>query len=267
LTLTHLGRKNKKVDWISKALEYQNKREALALVTISDIKGSCPRGVGTKMLANLGGRIWGTIGGGNLETLILDDCQKVLTTGVPQKFNYPLSEKVGQCCGGWVEVLIEIINNNPHLFIFGAGHIGTQLCQIMCGSVFETHLIDSRAEWVFSNQLPDSIQKHHTEPFDFLKTQSWQKEKDFAVIMTHDHALDQILLKELCPLELNYLGLIGSTTKWKRFQDRLTKEGVPERQLQQVHCPIGFNIGAETPQEIAISIGAELIRHFYLSNS
>lgn len=252
-----------KPEWLKQLNIFLPQGEPLAVLTISDVKGSSPRAIGAKMIVSSQGRIWGTIGGGKLEELAIVDALNILKGNLTYKFQYPLSEKAGQCCGGSVEILIEPLNTSPQLYIFGAGHIGTALANTMINTVFDIHVIDERSEWCLSPAIHHNVQREAISPLEFIKTQPWSNQRSWCVVMTHDHALDQALIQNLAKLNLRYLGLIGSQTKWRRFRNRLFKESLSDDQLNSVHCPIGIDIGGETPQEIAISVSAELIKLYY----
>lgn len=251
------------IEWLKQLNHFLLRGEPLAIITITDVKGSSPRAIGAKMLTNSQDRLWGTIGGGKLEELAISDAKNILKANVPQKLHYPLSEKAGQCCGGSVEVLIEPLNTSPNLYIFGAGHVGTALANTMVNTIFDLHAIDARPEWCLSPALHQNVQRHPISPLEFINNKKWDKPRSWAIIMTHDHGLDQSLVHNLSSLNLCYVGLIGSKTKWRRFRTRLIKEGLSEELLDKVHCPVGIDIGGETPQEIAISISADLIKLYY----
>ena len=173
---------------------------------------------------------------------------------------YPLYASVGQCCGGVVELLMETINTNPILYIFGAGHVGQALCKTLHGTPFQIHLIDERGEWIHAENLPKDITCHPGPWRESLAKFSWDEHRSHVVIMTHEHALDREVLQALLPKSLRYLGMIGSQAKWKSFQDKLLGEGASREQLAKVRCPVGIDIGGKSPQEVAISIAAELIQ-------
>jgi xanthine dehydrogenase accessory factor len=250
-------------EWLKQLNYFLLQPDPLIIVTITDVKGSAPRAIGAKMFINHQGRLWGTIGGGKLEELAIFDAKNILYDNLAVKIQYPLSAKVGQCCGGSVDVLFEPMNSSPQLYIFGSGHVGRALANIMVGTVFNIHVVDERSEWCLSSEIHHTVQRHNLSPIEFIRTVKWFKTKIWAVIMTHDHALDQSLVGGLSQAELNYVGLIGSQTKWRRFRARLATEGLSQELIDKIHCPVGLAIGAESPQEIAISISAELIKIYY----
>ncbi|OFZ11094.1 MAG: xanthine dehydrogenase accessory protein XdhC [Bdellovibrionales bacterium RBG_16_40_8] len=241
--------------------------EPYAVVTVIETKGSSPRDLGAKMLVNKTGLLYGTIGGGHLEELAIVAAQETLKSSFgahySRKFQYPLSEKAGQCCGGFVEIFVEPVNTGPQLFILGAGHIGTAVANALTGTAFKVHVIDERSEWCNSDKLSTEIFKHQINPIEFVSSWGWDFSRSWVIVMTHSHDLDRSLMQNLTSMGLPFLGLIGSQTKWRRFRSRLSALGVSEEKLASVHCPVGIEIGGKTPQEIAISISAQIIKTYY----
>ena len=256
--------------WLHQAFQEKERGAPFAIVTVVEVRGSSPRGLGAKMLVTREGRLSGTIGGGRLEELAMQAAQDMLKVNhgyqAARKFQYPLSEKAGQCCGGFVEILVELINCEPQIFIFGAGHIGTALANTLSGTVFKVHTIDERSEWCASNKMPVGVFCHQQEPLAFAKSWDWDLARSWVVVMTHSHDLDRMLMESLVELELPYLGLIGSKTKWRRLRERMKTNGLSDERLARVHCPVGLELGGETPQEIAISISAQMLKTFYEVN-
>jgi xanthine dehydrogenase accessory factor len=246
-------------DWISALQELKKTSEPAALVTIIKAKGSTPRDIGTKILVTEK-EFYGTIGGGQLEELVIQQAREVLRTRqAPERIPFPLCLKANQCCGGFVEVFVETINTGPQLLIFGAGHVGQAIAKTLEGSPFQVHMIDPRTEWL--TKTPSSVTQHECKGFDFIESfPQWSSEKTYAVVMTYDHDLDQALIEKLTSQKTKYLGLIGSKTKWQRFQKRLLENGLTAETLEKVRCPIGLPIGGKTPAEVAISFAAEIVQ-------
>jgi len=246
-------------DWISALQELKQRAVPAALVTIIKAKGSTPRDIGTKILVTEK-EFFGTIGGGQLEELVILQAREILSTHqAPERIPFPLCLKANQCCGGFVEVFVETINTGPQLLIFGAGHVGQAIAKTLDGSPFQVHIIDPRTEWL--QKTPSSVVQHECKGFDFIDNYSqWHSEKTYAVVMTYDHDLDQALIEKLTSQKTKYLGLIGSKTKWQRFQKRLIENGLTSEVLDRVRCPIGLPIGGKTPAEVAISFAAEIVQ-------
>jgi xanthine dehydrogenase accessory factor len=246
-------------DWISALQELKQQAVPAALVTIIKAKGSTPRDIGTKILITEK-EFFGTIGGGQLEELVIEKARDILRTHQgPERVPYPLCIKANQCCGGFVEVFIETVNTGPQLLLFGGGHVGQAIVKTLEGTPFQVHVIDPREEWL--QKTITSVSKHKDSGLEFIKSyQHWNSDRTYAVVMTYDHDLDQALIEQLSHKDLKYLGLIGSHTKWQRFQKRLIGKGHSAELLQKVRCPIGLPIGGKSPQEVAISFAAEVVQ-------
>jgi xanthine dehydrogenase accessory factor len=249
-------------NWVGQLETLRREGRPVAVVTVVACSGSTPREVGAKMLVDAE-RFWGTIGGGQLEQLVLADARAVLANGTPKVTRYPLAAKAGQCCGGAMDVLVETLNTGPVLYLFGAGHVAQAVCQVLEGTPFRVELIDERAEWLNMPGLPAAVTRHEEDGEGFIAQATFDPQRSFAAVMTHRHDLDQSLVAALMGRELRYLGLIGSRAKWKRFRDRLSARGFTEAQLDRVRCPIGLPTGGKSPREVAISIAAELLQQHH----
>ena len=145
----------------------------------------------------------------------------------------------------------------PRLYLFGAGHVAQALCRVLAGTPFVVHAIDEREEW--SGALPVEVRRH-AAPWDvFAREAEWSAERTYVAIMTHRHDTDEAIVADVVGRPARYLGLIGSPTKWRRFRDRLESRGVAQEALDRIKCPIGLDVGGKSPQEVAISIAAELL--------
>ncbi len=230
-----------------------------ALVTLIKATGSTPRDLGAKILVT-DKDFFGTIGGGQLEELVIEKAREILRTSqAPERVPFPLCLTANQCCGGFVEVFIETINSGPQLIIFGAGHVAQAIAKTLEATPFQLHMVDPRKDWL--EKAPASVIRHNNLGHEFIDLHpSWSPEKTYVVVMTYDHDLDLDLIEKLTAKQTKYLGLIGSHTKWQRFQKRLTDKGLSSDSLRRVRCPIGLSIGGKTPQEVAISFAAEVIQ-------
>ncbi len=231
------------------------------MVTLARCKGSTPREVGAKMIVYPDGTFSGTIGGGALENKIIQDARECFETRQSTSAQYPLCTSIGQCCGGVVDVVMEVINMEPIVHVFGAGHVGQALCRILLGTPFQVHAVDARANWLA--QLPAEVQRDAKDWQTTVEMVRWDEARHYAVVMTHSHELDQEIIDALMERPLRYLGLIGSRNKWLDFQLHLSKSGKDKSLFSRVHCPIGIGIGGKSPQEVAISIAAELLKVHY----
>jgi xanthine dehydrogenase accessory factor len=242
--------------------EALDRSEEVALVTITSSTGSTPQRVGAKMLVYADGRTVGTIGGGCYENDAFWKAREAIKARKPLNVKYELNddiaEETGLVCGGQMEVFIEPVEAAPDVYIFGAGHVGYWLARMAHDTGFRVHVIDDREKFasaerfeagtdVVVDDIPTWLQAHHLPS------------TAYAVVVTRGHKHDLDALRALAPSNLRYVGLIGSRAKVKRIYDALREEGISPDMLSRVHAPIGLDIGAITPQEIAISILAELI--------
>ena len=250
-------------DWISALDKLRREAQPAVLLTVIRTTGSTPRESGAKMIVLPDGSILGTIGGGNVEYQAIRDAVQCLTKSAGGVFEYPLTVTTGQCCGGSMELLMEVINLNPQLYIYGAGHVGQALCRVLENTVFVPHLIDARAQWIGSPELSARVVRHQTEWLDFNNSALWDKERVYAAVMTPDHAEDFEIVADLLKRPVRYLGLIGSNAKWAQFQHSLREMGFESSQLSTVRCPIGVGNTGKAPAEIAISVAAEILTHYH----
>lgn len=249
-------------NWVGQLEELRQHHQPAAVVTIVEHKGSSPREIGAKMLVLPDGRFFGTIGGGNLEAQAIADARQCLEAGQSRSVEYLLCTKTGQCCGGVVRLLMEIVNDNPKVYIFGAGHVGQALAKTLLETPFAVHLIDDRPEWIQSEKIPKEVIRHPCGWDRFLEEARFDSDKTFVVVMTHSHPMDRNIIRALLRMPAKYIGLIGSRNKWLDFQLALGKEGVDTQLFSRVQCPIGVKTG-KAPQEVAISIAAELLTLYY----
>ena len=236
--------------------------EEVALVTITSSTGSTPQRVGAKMLVYADGRTVGTIGGGCYENDAFWKAREAIKARRAMNVKYDLTddfaEESGLICGGQMEVFIEHVEPAPDLYVFGAGHVGYFLARMAHEVGFHVHVIDDREKFANAERFAEGVRVVVDDIPAWLAANSLPPTA-YAVIVTRGHRHDLDALRELAPRGLRYLGLIGSRAKVKRVFDALLEEGIDREALRPVHAPIGLDIGAITPQEIAISILAELI--------
>ena len=236
--------------------------ESVALVTIVSAHGSTPQRVGARMLVHADGRIVGTIGGGCYEHDAFWKAREALVSRKAQLVHYELSddlaEESGLICGGRMDVFIEPVEPSPHLYILGAGHVGYQLGQIAHTVGFKLHVVDDRQKFANHERFPQASEIV-VESLDTWVRAAAIPATAFVVVLTRGHRQDFDVLRALAGRELRYVGLIGSRAKVARLTDALLDAGVSPDWLKQLHAPIGFDIGAVSPEEIAVSILAELI--------
>jgi len=235
--------------------------EEAALVTVISASGSTPREEGAKMLVRVDGSILGSIGGGSVEKRVIKEAITVIRRGRPQRLEYRLKEgeEVGMICGGDVEVFIEPILSVPTLYIFGGGHIALYLAKMGKLAGFKIGVIDDRDEFASPQRFPEA---ELTMVEDFAKAfQNLKIDKSsYIVIVTHGHMGDEVVLEGALATGAKYIGMIGSKTKNRVIFSHLLAKGIPQEQLDRVHAPIGLEIYSQTPEEIAVSILAEVIK-------
>lgn len=249
-------------NWIALLEEFKNKKTPIALVTVTKILGSAPCKVASKMIVVSQKVIYGTIGGGKLEFQVIDQAVQAIKENKIKEFSFTLGPEFEQCCGGKVELIIEPMNQSPELYLFGAGHIGLALCAVLKDTPFAITLLDTRENWLETIKIDQSI-TYNAIAFDHYKqTINWGQ-NCYVVIMTHDHKLDFEITALALHSETKYIGLIGSKTKKQKFNNLLINELNFEAGIKPVHCPVGMDLGGNSPKEIAISVAAELLKVFY----
>lgn len=236
--------------------------ETVALVTIVRANGSTPQRVGAKMLVYADGRTVGTIGGGCYEHDAFGKAREAMASGTPRLVNYELSddfaEENGLICGGQMDVYIEPLEPSPRLYIVGAGHVGQYLARMAHQAGFRVHVIDDREKFANADRFPDAAEIVVDDIPTWLGSARIPAGA-YATVVTRGHQHDLSALRALLSRDLRYLGMIGSRAKVTRVYDALAGEGVPAAALARVHAPIGLDIGAVTPAEIAVSILSEII--------
>jgi xanthine dehydrogenase accessory factor len=248
-------------DIYQEIVKLKDKGEEAALVTVISTSGSTPREEGAKMLVRADGSIQGTIGGGSVELQVIKEAIEVIKKGKPLHLCYRLKEgeELGMVCGGDVEIFIEPILSAPTIFIFGGGHIALPLAKMAKLVGFKIVVIDDRNEYANPQRFPEAEQ---TLAIDFAKAFSKLKigKTGYIVIVTHGHRGDETVLERALATEAKYIGMIGSKTKNKVVYSHLLAKGITKEQLDKVYAPIGLSIHAQTPEEIAVSILAEIIQ-------
>ena len=227
------------------------------LATVVATRGFTPQKGGAHLLLGEGGETWGTIGGGAIEQEVLERARALLIRGGAERLDRHLTQELGMCCGGAMSVFLEVVERRPRLVVFGAGHIAKPLAAIAAGCGFDVTVVDSRSEWASQERFPWARLEVRA-PEDFAR--EWRSAGDeFVVIVTHDHALDQKLVQALLDRPLRFLGMIGSVPKQRKFALRLKARGFSAEQIARLRTPLGLEIGARTPEEIAVSVVAELV--------
>jgi xanthine dehydrogenase accessory factor len=250
-------------DIFQEIVRIRSEGQRAALATVISAKGSTPRETGSKMLIRTDGTILGSIGGGNLEAQVCKEAMKVMTENRSMLLRFDLTGKEmaeeGMICGGNMEVFVEPILPEPCLLIFGAGHISLFLSKMGKMVGFRVVVIDDRPEFANRERFPEAdevIAQDFPAAFPRLTT----NRTSYIAIVTRGHLQDETVLEWAVRTEAAYIGMIGSRKKNQTVFSHLQAKGIPEKRLKEVHAPIGLNINAKTPEEIALSIIAEIIK-------
>ena len=242
--------------------EALSRGEEVALVTITGSTGSTPQRVGAKMLVYADGRTVGTIGGGCYENDAFGKAREAIRSRRPLTVKYELNDdfaqETGLVCGGQMDVFIEPVEASPDVYIFGAGHVGYFVARMAHEVGFRVHVVDDREKFANQDRFGEGIEVVVDHIPTWLQTNAMPPTA-YAVIVTRGHTHDLDALRAVVNNPMRYVGLIGSKAKVRRIFDVLREEGLSPDKLQPVYAPIGLDIGAITPQEIAVSIVAELI--------
>ncbi|MCB9758850.1 MAG: xanthine dehydrogenase accessory protein XdhC [Alphaproteobacteria bacterium] len=238
------------------ALDAMRDGRPAALCTVIGVDGSAPRASSARMLVYEDGDIVGTIGGGEWERRVIEAAVACIDARTHGRLKAHLTRDLGMCCGGAMEVYIENLASQDHVRLFGAGHVAGALAPLLRQLDFTVTVYDEREEWLTEARFPD-CERVLGDPGRALPA---TEPGDFLIIVTHSHQLDQALLQGLLERPFRYLGMIGSRAKIAKFFVRLRAAGLDEAAFSRVCAPIGLDIGAETPAEIAVSIAAELVR-------
>ena len=237
-------------------------RTPAILATIAAATGSVPRDAGSKMLVYGDRRTSGTIGGGKFEALVVEDCLAALREKKPALKRYPLHERspesFGAICGGEATVLIEPQNLNEAVYLIGGGHCSKAIAKLALDTGLFVSVIEDRAERF--EDLPPAVRRiADVTPAAFIENHAWQSD-EALVIVSRNYEIDRdALIAAVEQTGAGYIGMIGSARKVRRVLDQLREHGVSEEKLARVYAPIGLDIGAESPPEIAISVLAEML--------
>ena len=234
------------------------------VVSVVKVLGSAPREVGTRMIVASNDE-WGTIGGGNLEYEITIKARQILLEAYDQPvlIDVSLGASLGQCCGGRVQVLMEPVKSKPKIVIFGAGHVGKELVDIATELPINIDWIDERQEQ-FPSKEYNNVRR--IVPNNSIEVLEDLEGHEAVIILTHNHSIDLNICEALMRLQHKaYIGLIGSKTKWKRFESQLIQRDFDPKLVAQIKCPVGIEgISSKNPRAIAISILAQLLQNIQL---
>jgi xanthine dehydrogenase accessory factor len=233
-----------------------------ALATIVNVRGSIPSVMAAKMLVRDDGSIVGTVGGGCVEFDVRKGAMEVMRDEKPRTFTFNLDQQPGDdtglTCGGSLQIFIEPVIPSPRLYIFGGGHVGLNVYKAALLAGFETVVVDDRALYANRERFPDASEIHSGNMEEIMAGLT-PTDTSYIVIVTRGHRCDMNVLRWALDTPAHYIGMIGSGRKVVGVYQQLEAEGISRESFERVYAPIGLNIAATTPEEIAISIVAELI--------
>jgi xanthine dehydrogenase accessory factor len=249
--------------FVKKLAEAVENGTAQCLATVTKAEGSSPGKPGFKMLVYRDGGICGTVGGGEAEAKIIEQAMsgelieavviKFELKGEPEK-----KDGTAMVCGGAMEVLLEPLGRQDRLYILGGGHCGMALSRLAAAAGFQVTVIDDRPEWSSREKHPEAGAVV-CAPYSDADRHIRFSDSTYIVIMTHGHEHDELLLRRCAIEQCRYLGMIASKRKAGLFLEKLALEGIGRDRLARIFTPVGFDIGSETPAEIAVSILAQMI--------
>jgi xanthine dehydrogenase accessory factor len=244
--------------------EISNQNTDFVTVTLTNVKGSAPQDLGARMIFNENGILYGTVGGGKIEAHCMEVCKQLLTQKNTEKVvshTWNLQRDIGMTCGGEVSLLFEIhrTDHNWNVVIFGAGHVSQALTRVLLNLDCHITVIDNRREWL--DKLPKSSNLKTIFNAEMKNEVAKLPANSYVALMTMGHAKDvPVLFEALQSRDFPYLGVIGSLQKRNRMESELIKMGIEKESLSKMICPIGEDLGSNSPSEIAISIAAQLLK-------
>jgi len=237
-----------------------------ALCTVIEKEGHGPRDIGAKMVISEDGKVFGTIGGGNLERVLIDESLKAIKEGEPRKVVLSLGDggrktgviETGQMCGGKLTIFIDVIEPKQRLIVIGAGHIALALSKLAEIMKFSIVVADDNEKLANRERFPIA-EEIITGNFNEILEKIDVGPRDFVVIVHGEPEHDYLALEKVIKKKPAYVGLLGSEAKATTLIKRLKEAGISDENLKLLHAPLGLDIGAQTPEEIGISILAEII--------
>jgi xanthine dehydrogenase accessory factor len=233
-----------------------------AVVTVVATSGSTPRKAGASMVVvadgSEHGHVEGTIGGGAVEHRVRREALEAIALLRPRLIEVALTTQLGMCCGGQMSLYIEPLRLRPPLVVFGAGHVSQALCALASRAGFDVSVADPREDLLTAERLPDAVllvDDYEREDLDRLPFGP----DCFVVVATHDHGTDQKLAELVLARPFRYAALVGSQRKALLTRERCAQKGIAADRIASLVCPAGLDIGAETPEEIALSITAQMV--------
>ncbi|PYT14901.1 MAG: xanthine dehydrogenase [Acidobacteria bacterium] len=233
-----------------------------ALATIVQVRGSIPSYESAKLLVREDGSMLGTVGGGCVEAEVWNAAREVIETEKPRHLTFSLGQDAaydnGLICGGQLNIFVEPVVPQPRAFIFGGGHVSKSISKIANLAGFSTIIVDDREAFANRERFPEA-EETYAEEYEAVFPKLPVTSSSYLIIVTRGHRDDMRVLRWAVTTPARYIAMIGSKRKTISVVHELEKEGIPRKQFEKVFAPMGLEIGAETPEEIAISVVAEMI--------
>jgi xanthine dehydrogenase accessory factor len=252
---------NMTVDIYRALAEIEKSNESAALCTVVKSIGSTPRHVGSKMLVYPDKKFVGTVGGGDLENRVLNEALLAMDDGQTRLLSYTMADPARGdpgVCGGTVEVFVEPILPPATIVVIGAGHVGKAVVHLAKWLGFRVAVSDDRPEFCNPEATPDA-DAYYPVPMGELPAHLKLNNRTYIVITSRGSSIDAQGLPGLLEADAAYVGVIGSKRRWLTTVKALQAKGVSEERIARVHSPMGLELNAETPEEIAVSILAEIL--------
>ncbi len=252
----------KNIDIYEEIAHLRKQGQRAALATIIQIRGSVPSFETAKILVREDGSTVGTVGGGCVENDVWKAARQVMLAEKPKRLLFDLTDtsnlEAGLICGGKVEVFVEPILATPTVFIFGAGHISKFISKVAVVAGFNSVIIDNRPQYASAERFPEASEIY-SQSFEKAFEAIRPNEFSYIVIVTRGHQEDQDVLRWAVGTRARYIGMIGSKVKKKALFRNLREEGIFQETLDRVYSPMGVEINAILPEEIAVSVVAQMI--------
>jgi xanthine dehydrogenase accessory factor len=233
-----------------------------AVATIVQVNGSIPSFESAKILVREDGSFMGTVGGGCVEAEVWNVAREVIETEKPRHLSFSLGQDAaydeGLICGGQLNIFVEPVIPQPRAFIFGGGHVSKGISKIATLAGFSTSIIDNREAFANTERFPEA-EATYAEEYEDVFPKLPVNSSSYIIIVTRGHRDDMRVLRWAVTTPARYIAMIGSKRKTISVVKELEKEGLPRHLFEKIFAPMGLEIGAETPEEIAISVVAEMI--------
>ena len=250
------------MDLFSEIVRLRKAGQKCALATIVEVNGSIPSYESAKILVREDGSFIGTIGGGCVEAEVWNAAREVIETEKPRHLSFNLGQDAaydnGLICGGQLNVFVEAIVPRPHAYIFGAGHISKSLAKVSAMAGFGVSVIDNREAFANRERFPEAAEIH-AEEYEDVFPKLTVHSSSYIVIVTRGHRDDMRVLRWAVTTPARYVAMIGSKRKTIAIVHELESEGFRREQFEKIFAPMGLEIGAITPEEIAVSVVAEMV--------